>query len=131
LPFREEIAPLDGRDLRALELVRIHVVTVDAETASAQTDTFKNLVLFKDMVFGRVALDDRDRVVRIIPVRDRCRLSGRENGDQNRCGNRQSSEEPNDAVPGHETENSYFFFFFAAGFLAAFFAAGFFAALAM
>ena len=33
--------------------------------------------------------------------------------------------------PGHETENSYFFFFFAAGFLAAFLAAGFFAALAM
>jgi hypothetical protein len=131
LPFSVEIAPFDNRDLRAFEHVGIHVITVDADAAPAFADPFKNLVFFENVVFLEVFLDDRDRVVLIIPVRHRRRLRGGENADQHHRGNQQSSIEPTDQVPGHEAGNSYFFFF-AAGFLAAaFFAAGFFAALAM
>ena len=130
LPFCIEIAPFDGRDLGALKHIRIHVVSIDADTATAFADPFKNLVFFEDVVFLSLALDDRDLVVDIIPVGNRRRMRGGETADQNRRWNHRSSEEPTDKVPGHEAGNSYFFFF-AAGFLAAFFAAGFFAALAM
>lgn len=102
LPFCVEIAPFDGRDLCALEHVRIHVVTVDADAAAALADPFKNLVFFEDVVFLGAALDDCNLAVRIIPVGDRCRLRGGENADQHRRWNHRCSDEPTDKVPGHE-----------------------------
>jgi hypothetical protein len=130
LPFCVEIAPFDGRDLRAFEHIGVHVVAIDLDAAAAIADPFKNLVFFEDVVFLSAALDDRDLAVRLIPVGDRRRLRGGENTDQQRCWNHCCSHEPTNWVPGHEAGNSYFFFF-AAGFLAAFLAAVFFAALAI
>jgi hypothetical protein len=131
LPFGGQIAPLfDGSDLRSLEKVRTHVVAVDEDAAAVHADPFENLVFFQNVVFLGVTLDDRDLMVLFIPVCDRRRVRGGENADQQNCRNHHSTYKRTGRVPGHEAGNSYFFFF-AAGFLAAFLAAGFFAALAM
>ncbi|MCC7251310.1 hypothetical protein [Hyphomicrobium sp.] len=105
------------------------MTVTEPDQAPLLTNPFKHRIRLKNMVFLGASLDDGDLVVPIIPICDRGRLNGR--GREKDC----DQEPRDDAIESHdqlrelEAETRYFFFF-AAGFLAAFFA-GFLAALAI
>lgn len=125
-----EISIFNGHDIGGFELILVVLVVVEADDASLSADTFERLLRLQDLVGAGLTLHDRDLVISIVPVGER----GSVGTERTKCCPHQhdhgASADGNSTFRGWRQgciSQRYFFFAFAAGFLAAL-AAGFFAA---